>query len=128
MEFIWNMSEKNWKNLIADNKKKGQKKPRFSKDANTYGQCKIGNLSAEFVHSLDEDWLVYTNLFILGVDSGYGYTESGVPYSLANDSPAVPIRAKSFKAFKKRFETAFLKCIKENNLNAYLQPPYYEQS
>jgi len=106
MQFVWNMSETQYKNLIADHNAKGS--DQFSIDADIYGQCRIGTLCADIQHSLDEDnWYAFANVYALGVDEGYGETESGIPYTLLNDGPAVPMDAKSFDEFKAQFERNF---------------------
>ena len=116
MEFIWNMIEENWKNLKHDNEKKNF--DNLSKDYDFYGNCCIGNLCAEIMHTCDDSdktsWYSYSNVYALGIDDGYGETVNGkIPYSLLHDSFKVPINCKSFESFKKEFEKRFTEMINE---------------
>lgn len=113
MKFKWAMSEEDWKCLILDNKQKYN--PDFNICDDVYGNCYIGDLCADIQHTCDPDaWYAFVNLFVLGIDTGYGETENGIPYSLWDDSPSVPIRSKTFESFKKNFEKNFEKFICKN--------------
>ena len=109
MEFIWGMTEKNWENLVNDHKKHNVE--NMSSDFDFYGNCCIGNLCAEVVHTGDESdetsWYSYTNIYALGIDDGYGETDNGIPYSLLHDSFKIPIEAETFEKFKEIFESRF---------------------
>lgn len=110
MQFVWEMDESLYKNLMAVHNTTGTE--RLSIKADVYGSCKTGSLCADFQHLPYEDnWYAYTNVYALGVDNGYGETESGIPYTLLNDGPAdgpaVPMDTKSFEEFKAQFERNF---------------------
>lgn len=114
MNFVWEMTEKQWEQLKHDHKKTG--KP--NKHAGYYGDCCIGSLKADIQHTLDTaDWYPFSNIFAYGIDSKYVTTSDGTPYSLLNNSPAIPMKSKSFQAFKKNFENNFTNYIKDNNLS-----------
>ena len=121
--FVWNMTESQWNNLVADHKlaKSGETNPKYSKDADVYGNCCIGALRADIQHTLDpEDCYAFANIFALGVDDGYGETPSGTPYALLDGGPEVPMRAKSFETFKAAFEEHFTEYIEKNPHRVHL--------
>lgn len=114
MNFTWNMTEQNWSNLRKDHKKK--RNTNMSDDYDFYGNCCIGNLCAEIVHTGDDSdetsWYSYTNIYALGIDDGYGETTDGkIPYSLLNDGFKIPIKCRTFESFKKAFEQSFEELI-----------------
>lgn len=106
LNFIWEMTEKQWKQLKRDHST--GKTSKLSNHAGFYGSCLIGSLKADIQHTLDkDDWYPFANIFAHGVDTGYATTANDIPYALLNDSPKVPIRSKSFQSFKKNFEKDF---------------------
>ena len=118
MKAIWRMNENNWRNYVNDNNSKGKEK--FSSDADMYGAVVVGNIRAEFHHTLDNsDWYAFVNVFALGVDDGYG-EEDGTPYALLSDAPRVPINANTFEEFKTAFEKdleAYINTLPSNIIN-----------
>lgn len=117
MNFKWEMTEENWRNYMHDNNLLEDETGEPSKDwkEGIYGQCFIGNLCAEFVHSLDNsDWYAYTNVYALGIDDEYAATKSGVPYALLDDGPVVPMGCHSFDEFQQHFESNFIEYIEAN--------------
>jgi hypothetical protein len=117
MNFVWNMTEKNWRNFLHDSKKKNI--GHFSEDCDYYGNCCIGNLCAEIMHTCDDSdetsWYSYTNIYALGIDDGYGYTrENETPYTLISDGFQVPANCKTFESFKATFEKRFEELIESN--------------
>ncbi len=117
LNFVWNMTEENWRNLVSDHKLAKTENPsgNFSADADVYGNCSVGALKVDIQHTLDPDnCYAYANVYALGVDNGYGETESGVPYELLDGGPHVPIRCKSFETFRKNFERGFAEYIASN--------------
>ena len=114
MEFRWNMTEEDWKRLINHNALRKDSNVTFPTN-DVYGNCYIGALCADIQHTLDiDDWYPFVNLFVLGIDDGYGELEDGTPYSLWNGSPRVPIRSKTFESFKKNFENIFEEFIRND--------------
>lgn len=123
MEFVWGMTEKNWRNFKHDHELKnfrgdGSGHCDFSEDYDWYGNCCVGNLCAEILHTCDDSdetsWYSYANIFALGIDDGYGETNEGkIPYALLRNSFKVPIGCKTFESFKKEFEKRFTKMINE---------------
>lgn len=110
--FIWNMTEEDWKRLMLDNTKKDNKDCKI--DNHCYGQCFIGTLCSDILHTLDNtDWYAYANVFVLGVDDGYGTTKSGIPYTMLDDGPIVPMHCNSFEEFKTKFEESFKSYIQK---------------
>lgn len=99
MEFIWNMTEKNWKNLMHDANVNNYDK--LSKDYNFYGQLYIGDYCIEFVadDAGKDGILMFTNIYQLYVDDGYG-EQDGIPYSLIDAYIDIP-KANNFEEFKK---------------------------
>lgn len=89
--FNWRMTEQDWNNL-----KKGT--------GNCCGSVLVGSMCIEFIW--DEDEYPYTNVFVAGIDSGYGYLEDGTPYDLVDDGIVLNrlLKEESFEDFKKAFE------------------------
>ena len=115
LNFVWNMTEENWKNMLLDHK--NGRNGKLSKDANTYGSVCVGHVKVDFVHTLCKgDWYCFTNVFVHGIDTGYSRTSDGKPYCLLNESPKVPIRCKTFDSFKKTFEKMLLEFIDEKHV------------
>ena len=112
MKFVWHMTEENWKNFMNDKNMKN----KTSCDGGFYGNCYVGYLCADILHTLDDsDWYAYSNMFGLGIDDGYGETLKGnIPYSLLDSYVEVPLNCNSFENFKKCFEKRFEKCINSN--------------
>lgn len=118
MEFTWNMTETNWKNLMNDNTQRDCES--LSKDFDFYGNCYIGHLCADIQHTGDESaWYAFVNVFALGIDDGYAYTKNGdIPYSLLDFDFEVPVNCMTFESFKAEFEknfTAFIESKTEYN-------------
>ena len=109
LNFAWNMTEKNWQNLISDHKLAAKDRGiKFSEDADVYGSCLVGNLCADIQHTLvSVDCYAFANVFALGVDDGYGETPAGIPYALLDGGPRVPMECESFEEFKKAFVSSF---------------------
>ena len=119
MNFVWNMTKQQWKDLYHDINRKSIMKDdeKISKSAGFYGNCYVGTLSADIQHTLtDGDYYAFVNVFEMGKDTGYATTKLGVPYSLLNDSPKVPVDAVTFEMFKKKFEKNFKNYIEKYNL------------
>lgn len=115
MNFVWNMTEENWKNLKHDDAQK--RYVNISKDMDFYGNCYVGHLSADIQHTGDEHaWYAFVNVFGLGIDDGYGETNKGkIPYSLLDDSEfEVPMDCNTFDDFKMEFEKNFTDAINSN--------------
>lgn len=117
MNFVWNMNEKNWQNLKKDHT--NRLSMNMSKDFDFYGDCCIGNLCAEILHTGDDSdkssWYAFTNIYALGIDDGYGETlEGNIPYALLHGSFKVPINCKTFDGFKRVFEKRFEEFINSN--------------
>jgi hypothetical protein len=109
MKFEWNMTKERWSDLVKDHADKNRKV-----SDNVYGQVRIGNLSADILHTADkDDWYPFAYVFALGKDDDYATTESGVPYALLDDSPEVPIEAETFEEFREKFEKNFEDFINE---------------
>lgn len=120
MNFVWDMTAKNWRNLMKDHKGfDNYDNYSFSNDFEFYGNCYIGHLSADIQHTCDPSdntsWYAYVNIFGLGIDDGYGETTKGkIPYSLLNYGFKVPMNCKTFKEFKQIFEKNFEEAINSN--------------
>lgn len=115
MEFIWKMTEENWKNMMHDtliNKNSIKKYDDLSDDYNFYGQMFVGDYCVEFlVEDFEEDgFLAFTNFYQLYIDNGYGITSDGIPYELINDCFKIP-KTDNFIDFKYQCEKEFLKGI-----------------
>ena len=111
MQFKWNMTPQQWENITADHN--AHDPYALSRDFDFYGQCYIGHLCAEILHTGDaEAWFPFTNIYGLGVDDGYSETRVGkIPYALLDYDFTPPIDAPTFEAFKREFETRFLAAI-----------------
>ena len=113
MNFVWNMTEENWKNLYNDHKSRDC--DSLSSDFDFYGNCYIGHLCADIQHTGDDSddtsWYAFVNVFGLGIDDGYGETESGIPYSLVHCDFSVPMDCDTFESFKEAFEKNFTEAI-----------------
>jgi len=106
MEFIWRMTEENWKNLEHD--RAASINDELSDDYDFYGQMYVGDYCVEFIASNDGNaMLLFTNVYQLFVDDDYSYTKDGVPYSLIDGCIYVP-KAKSFEEFKALCEREFI--------------------
>lgn len=106
MEFIWKMTEENWKNMVNDSYTDIYEE--LSDDFGFYGQLYVGDYCIEFHfdyfgESLDK---AYTYIYQLFVDDGYGYEVDGTPYSLTDFYIDVP-NANSFDSFKNICEREF---------------------
>lgn len=99
MEFIWNMTEANWKNLMHDMNERIYDKLL----GGFYGQLFVGDYCIEFLVLDDDDYEVrkngWTNVYQLYVDDGYG-EQDGIPYSLIDAYIDIP-KANNFEEFKK---------------------------
>lgn len=117
-DFVWEMTENQWTNLVSDYKQRFANLLQFSPDFDYYGCCKIGHLCADIQLTGDpDDWYAFVNIFGLGIDVGYGETACNkIPYALMNEGASVPIRSKSFEAFKRNFEQNFLNAINDSKL------------
>lgn len=106
MKFIWKMTEENWKNLMHDANVNDYDK--LSKDYNFYGQLYIGDYCVEFVadDAGNDGIIIFTNIYQLHIDDGYGYEKDGTPYSLTDLYIDIPI-ANSFESFKDLCEREF---------------------
>ncbi len=100
MEFIWNMTEENWKNLMHDMEERDYNK--LSSDFDYYGRAIVGDYCIEFIVLNDDDYEVrkngWTNVYQLYVDDGYG-EQDGIPYSLIDAYIDIP-KANNFEEFK----------------------------
>lgn len=110
MKFRWNMTEDEWKRMMNE-----YKNHKENSD-NVYGKCFIGGVCCNFVNTMDiSNWYLYTNLFFVKENSGYGRLEDGTEYDLYNfGSPCVPTECASFEEFKQTFEAAFAAFIKKH--------------
>ncbi len=106
-KFKWNMTEKQF----------GRMKDTLAKNCfdtkNVYGHCLIGKYDIELVfeQQAEIEPKILLNFYHLGVDSGYGYTESGQPYDY-EDGTSISyesIKDLSFEDFKKKTETEIIK-------------------
>ena len=114
MNFTWNMTENNWRNLVNDHKK--HTFDSLSDDYDFYGNCCIGNICAEIMHTGDDSddtsWYSFTNIYALGINDGYGETvKRKMPYALLNDSFKIPVECSTFERFKAEFEKRFMEMI-----------------
>ena len=112
MKIKWNMEEKEWKRMINEHIN------HIDNCDNCYGNLYIGRLCIEFVHTKDTDaWYLYTNVFELEKDTGYGYTVDGnIPYDLLDAYIEIPVRCKTFNSFKTNVESKVKKMIKDYGL------------
>jgi len=119
MEFVWNMKEKEWKRMINEHVN------HIDSCHNCYGNLYIGKLCIDFAHTKDMDaWYLYTSVFELGKDTGYGYTVDGnIPYDLLDAYIEIPVRCKTFDSFKKSVEDKVEKMIKEYGLQEQAEAP-----
>lgn len=109
MEFIWRMTEADWKRL-----KDTTKKRKYDSN-NVFGECYVGGVCCDFVHTMDvSDWYAFINLFFVNEDSAYGELDDGTKYDLYDDSPEIPIKCRTFASFKKNFEKKFERFINEH--------------
>ena len=116
MEFVWGMTEENWKNFYNDHKSRDN--TSLSKDFDFYGNCCVGNLCAEVMHTGDNyAWFAFVNVYGLGIDDGYGETKIGkIPYALLDDAEfTVPMECDTFENFKITFEKNFEERINFND-------------
>ena len=99
MEFIWKMTEENWKNMMHDINVNDYRE--LSNDYNFYGQLYIGDYCIEFVadDAGKDGILMFTNIYQLYVDDGYE-EQDGIPYSLIDAYIDIP-KANNFEEFKK---------------------------
>ncbi len=110
MEFIWKMTEENWKNMMHDANVNDC--DELSDDYNFYGQMFVGDYCVEFlVEDFEEDgFLIFTNFYQLYINNGYGITPDGIPYELIDDYFKIP-KTNNFIDFKYQCEKEFLKGI-----------------
>lgn len=106
MEFIWKMTEENWKNMMHDANVNDY--DELSKDYNFYGQLYIGDYCIEFVadDAGKDGILMFTNIYQLFIDDGYGEDKNGIPYSLTDLYIDIP-KANKFEDFKNLCERQF---------------------
>ena len=107
MEFIWNMTEDNWKNMEHDRNVSSHYD--LSDNYDFYGQMYVGDYCVEFIvsDSNKDTMFAFTNVYQLFVDGDYAYTNEGIPYSLINGYIYVP-KAKTFDEFKALCEREFV--------------------
>jgi len=104
MKFEWDMTEKDWEQYVKEHKSHDERGEGF------YGCCRVGKLKADFQHTLDTSaWYPYANVFLIDKDTGYGETGTGRPYDLLDSDVCIPIKSKTFEAFKQNFEKNFEK-------------------
>lgn len=126
IRLVWEMTEKQFDDFKKDSScKRGHRSGPWSESADYYGSVKIGDVCIDLQHTLDaSDWYAFANVFILGIDDGYGYTDNGTPYTLLDVCPEVPIRCKTFTSFKSKFGTNIIKMLNENpELKQYAYKP-----
>jgi hypothetical protein len=111
MEFIWDMTEENWNNLMHDINTKYF--DELSDDYDFYGQMYIGDYCIEFITTdvgIDEfgrdKFMSFTNIYQLFVDDGYGEDKNGNPYTLTDLYIDVP-ETDTFEEFKNLCERRF---------------------
>ncbi|SKC03341.1 hypothetical protein SAMN06296386_114104 [Lachnospiraceae bacterium] len=102
--YHWRMSKDSWKELSRG-------EGDITSDEKFYGSCTIGHLCAEICED-SKTRNLYTNLYVLGKDEGFGYTRSGVPYALAECKELDRFSiGQDFEDFKENFEKLFTKVI-----------------
>ncbi len=102
--YHWRMSKDDWKDLSNGGR-------YGNEDEKLYGSCTIGHLCAEICAGPDNEH-IHTNLYVLGKDEGFGYTRSGVPYTLSDCEELDGFRlGDTFEEFKAGFEEMFTKVI-----------------
>ncbi len=105
--YHWRMSKDNWRDL-------SRRKVDYSSEEQFYGSCTIGHLCAEICGD-PETRNLHTNLYVLGEDEGFGYTRSGVPYTLSDCEELDKFSVgNNFEEFKENFEKLFTKVILED--------------
>lgn len=106
MEFIWVMTEDNWKNMLHDTRTSIY--DDLSINYNFYGQMYCGDYCVEFVaDDAGSDGIInFTNIYQLFIDDGYGIEKNGNPYSLIDSYIDIPI-ANTFEEFKELCEIEF---------------------
>lgn len=115
MNFTWDMSESEYNRMMDEYRNKKDN------SNNVYGQVFVGGVCCDFVNTMDtDDWYLYTNLFYINPNSGYGELPDGTKYDLYNGSPRIPLRCKTFASFKARFEKEFEKFIDEHEELGFL--------
>lgn len=110
MNFNWEMTKKDWE---------AYKNTVHTRDINKvddwYGRVTVGAICCDFQHTMDTSaWYAFSNIFYKDENASYGETENGIHYNLHNDSPAIPMKCRSFESFKKKYEK-----LLEDYINQY---------
>jgi len=113
MEFIWKMTEENWKNMKHDMNINNYN--NWSKDYDFYGQMFVGDYCIEF-KVVEGD--AFTEIYQLFIDNNYAYemtgnrytTIDGTPYDLVSAQIDIP-KADNFEGFKILCEKDFISKI-----------------
>ena len=118
MIFEWKMTEEDWKRLRRDDEE------HICESNDFFGSVNVGKLCIEFIHSMDESaWYPYTNVYEYGKDTGYGYTQNGVPYDLLDSSVTIPVKCETFEEFKKEIEKYTKLMVDEDHLEEQAEAP-----
>lgn len=106
MKFIWNMTEKNWKNMMHDMDINNYN--NWSKDYDFYGQMFVGDYCIEF-KVVESD--AFTEIYQLFIDNKYA-TINEIPYDLIDAQIDIP-KANNFQEFKTFCEKDFISKIND---------------
>lgn len=94
----------------------------------TFVAFEMGKLWVEIEHTLDPDnWLVYPNVYALGIDGGYGETPNGgIPYDITDIHFDVrtALEARTFDRFKQTCERLLLDALETPSFKAYRKLAY----
>lgn len=84
-----------------------------------YGCVRVGNLCFDIRLSMDEVEYVDGDLYIGGIDSGYGYGKDDYPYECAGDGADMSVEEllsiSTYQRWKVRFEELANECINRND-------------
>lgn len=95
IDFQWDMNEQDWRQMINDLSAGDAVKPR-----DYYGTVRFGNCKSLFtITGTSPDRHLYSKTYVLGHNTGYGYTVSGRPYYLSELDFSIP-ECPTFEKFR----------------------------
>lgn len=121
IDFYWRLTEKEW-----DDYRNNYDNDYYS-SMDSIGQCRVGDLCYDLINRdyCENGFYLDYDLYVGGVDFGYGYTSNGYPYDYADGGgwSMKEIKGLSFEEFKKKAEKDLLEyIIKTDYLDKATQP------